>query len=131
MRSLVLLCVLAGCDWTDHPAQPHRIPDPDAYVSTNCLADFSVLAPQPDLHYAPDLIAIADVAPFYADGYLNAVADDDLGGFATPIGPPTRRDLVNGDVELTWSFTLLAGRRYVLYLSATECEQSVEFFTSP
>jgi hypothetical protein len=104
---------------------------PDA-VPYNCDASsFQFVAPRPELHYATDLIAITDFGSFYATyGQPGLVAVDDLGHGYEPIGTPTSAPLGNGEVEMRWSFQLAPSHRYTLYFSATECDQTVEFFTS-
>ena len=123
--SLVLVAACVHAEY-DHPADP----PPDAHHAINCAAGFEFTAPKAGLTYSPNLIVIAEMAPFYADGLPGVVAIDEAHKGFEPTAPPTKTTLPSNAVEMRWPFSLEPGHRYQLYFSATECSSDVTFFTN-
>ena len=129
MRFLIAcLGLLAACTPIEKD-RTHPIDDPDANW-TDCAAGFAWLAPKSGLTYSPDVTVTIQLGEWYADRYPGVVAIDEANKGFEPTAPPTRTPAGNSSVEMRWPFSLEHGHRYTLYFSATECDNTLDFFTN-
>jgi hypothetical protein len=70
------------------------------------------------------------MAAFYANGLPGVTCTDDVGTVFLPTAAPTTSDLPTGQVEMRWQMQLEPSHRYEARFQATECDQTVLFFTS-
>lgn len=134
MRWLPCL-LLAACDWTqpDTAGPHHPIGDPDGSVDQCTPGEFQIVAPQPDLHYAPTMVVRVDEREMWAvlrfqmvdeNGMGYVWTSDDSAPFQQTDGSWWRHD--------SFDYSLAPGHRYMLTVghSCSEPDQTVTFFTS-
>ena len=134
MRWLPLL-LLAACDWTQpDTGGPHSHPtDPDAAVNQCGIGEFEVVAPKPDLHYAPTMIVYVDERELWAVLQLTMVDENGMGYVWTDDGSvPFMQTDGSWWRHDSFDYTLAPNHRYTLTVGhdCPQTLQTVTFFTS-
>lgn len=124
MRSLALVVILVGCG---------PMPEDDIAVipdAARCIGGFRILAPQPDLHYAPGLEVYIDESELVQPLVLGMTDSQGrtymwTGEASTP--DPQDPGITSDD---RFDFVLTPDERYTLTVSYCSMQQTVTFFTS-
>ena len=123
MRSLVLSVILVGC--LPH-AEDDLVPTPDA---AQCgIGNFRIVAPVPNLHYAPSLEVYIDEFEITGDPVLSMI--DGQGQSYLWTEDAFMPDPVSGGTHGRWHYDLAPSERYTLTASHCRGTETVTFFTS-